>query len=168
MDHPDGEMCFAFDPNATGPAQRMTDGVTVGRGGLAEGEFHCWAVAGDHEGRVIEVADFWARHVPAQAALAGYPWLRGPMPLVWGPVELVEAQRFRYRPDVAATLRLREFIHCNGWQIGVVASAALRALAASSGPATPREAATNRGVPPPSVIRPAGLARADGPAEPER
>jgi hypothetical protein len=128
LDHPAGEMCFAFDPNATGPAQSMIDGITVSRGGLAAGEFHCWAVRGDAAARVIEIADFWARHVPTQSALAGYPWLRGPMPLVWDSLERVEAQRFRYRPDAAATARLQEFVRYHRSLIADTASAALWAL----------------------------------------
>jgi hypothetical protein len=169
LDHPDGEMCFAFDPNATGPAQRMTDGVTAGRGGLAEGEFHCWAVAGDHMGRVIEIADFWARHVPAQSAIAGYPWLRGPMPLVWGPAELIEAQRFRYRTDVAATARLRDYFTFNGGLIAAAARAALHALAAARSSAPPGElvAAATRDVPPRSAIPPPRPAREHELAGPE-
>jgi hypothetical protein len=72
------------------------------------------------------------------------------MPLVWGPAELVEAQRFRHRTHLAATARLREYRIFNGRLIATAGEAAMAALTASRCTAAPGEpvAATTRNVPP--------------------
>lgn len=100
VDAPAGEICFAWQPSATTPVVSPTGLVSTG--GLANGELHAWC-ARAQGGKVVEIADFSARHVPFLAGLSGIGWARGPLPCVWGTPEELHGQRFWYRADQPTT-----------------------------------------------------------------
>lgn len=128
-DSPDGELCFTWMPSATGPVV-APNGMTA-EGGLANGELHAWCARAEG-GKVAEIADFAARHVPFLARLSGMGWERDDIPYVWGTPEQLHEQRFWYRADRDTTNFIHQIFSGNKHSFSDVATLALWRLGVHS------------------------------------
>lgn len=129
MDSPEGELCFAWQPSATTPAVAPNGMVNIG--GLANGELHAWAARAEG-GRVAEVADFGARHVPRLARMSGMGWEREDLPYVWGTPRQLHEQRFWFIADRATTSFINEGFKANMRSYTDIATLALWRLGVHS------------------------------------
>jgi hypothetical protein len=129
QDSPAGELCFTWMPSATTPVV-APNGMTA-EGGLANGELHAWC-ARAHNGKVAEVADLAARHVPRLARLSGMGWDREDLPYVWGTPQELHEQRFWYRADRDTTNFIHELFKANTHSYSDISTLALWRLGVHS------------------------------------